>query len=142
MKQLTAIAIFFLPVLIIDLAWGQVCISDGKTHNGPVVCVTLYLIQETDACRPNGYQSKCDVWEIDKFIEFARVQRLKPVFSRVPPEHISLEHLTEAIITYSNRCSIESHEEYCLKPESRKSVVLLIETNLKDGLKAVGVGPS
>ena len=115
MKQLTAIAIFFLPVLIIDLAWGQVCISDGKTHNGPVVCVTLYLIQETDACRPNGYP-KCDVWEIDQFIEFARVQRLKPVFSRVPPEHISLKHLTEAIITYSNRCSIES--------------------------KAVGVGPS
>ena len=134
MKQFTFIATFFLSALIIHPAWAQACIPDEETQDGPVVCATLYLIPETEACRPNGYEEECNKWKIDQFIKYARQKRLKPVFSRIPPEHISLEHLTEAIILYSNRCSIESSKQYCMKPGTRKSVVLLIETNLKDSL--------
>ena len=134
MRQLTVIATFLLSSFVAHIAYGQACRFDEETHNNPVVRVSLYLINETEACRPWGYAKQCDGWRIDEFLNFAEQNKLKPVFSRVPPEQISLQHLTDAIISYSNRCSVESLKMYCMEPKSRKSVVLFIETNLKDNL--------
>ena len=115
------------------------CDSEQVADARPRVCISVFLLEETEACRPRGYASRkegsnCEVWEIDEFLKYAEKKKLKPVYNLVPPQDISLDHLSEAIRRYSNRCSREDLKDFCTDPNNRKSVLLIIETDMQPGL--------
>ena len=100
----------------------------------PDVLVSMYLVSETDACRPNGYSrpddetpGRCQPLTFDDLDTLVRQDPDALVQHRIPPEKLRLgEKLLDSIDAYTDDCPLHHP---CLDSNRRYAIILAFEVN-------------
>ena len=116
--------------LVALFCFGATSVHSGEQVQRPNVRVSMYLADEQDACRPDGYESlgnetqdSCKELTLDDIDTLVRRDRaVVTVQHNIPPENLSLGNdLKRRLDAYTAQCSLLKP---CHIPSDRRAIIL------------------
>ena len=118
--------------IVMFLALSTIPVALSAQTERPDVLVSMYLVSETDACRPYGYQrpddetpTRCTPLTFDELDTMVRQDTAALVQHKIPPEKLRLgEELLDSIDAFRDDCPLDSP---CSEPDRRYAIILAFE---------------
>lgn len=130
--QFIPVRLSLMLITLLFFSWPH-CIhakNDVKNHQTPL-SLTLFLVKETEACRPNGYRSdnagqnsQCAPLTVRGDISAWKSSRVPQTVEKIPPTDISLgNNIGDLLDDYCNAYP----DAPSVDPKKRKAIVILFD---------------